>query len=247
MQGPKNPSIPRRRPTGRLIVGVVSIVLSLIAIGGSGAFALTTGLVPHVPHASQDRRPHIEAVGPPQAQADGDLARSWSQGRLQDAGSQRNFDRQPSPRRLRSPLRRPRLRPPKTHSHGRTPDTTAPNTSITASPPASTTETAASFSFTSTETRSTFACKLDSASWAPCTSPRTYSSLALGAHTFSVRATDAAGNTDASPASATWTVVDTRPRTRDLDHRLASGLDHRHLPELLLQLERDRLDLRLQA
>ena len=85
-------------------------------------------------------------------------------------------------------------------------DTTAPNTSITASPPASTTETAASFSFTSTETGSTFACKLDSASWASCTSPRTYSSLALGAHSFSVRATDAAGNTDASPATDSWTV-----------------------------------------
>jgi hypothetical protein len=86
------------------------------------------------------------------------------------------------------------------------PDTTAPDTSIAAAPPATTTETTASFSFAATESGSSFACRLDSGSWGSCTSPRTYSNLALGPHSFAVRATDAAGNTDPSPAQASWTV-----------------------------------------
>jgi hypothetical protein len=39
-----------------------------------------------------------------------------------------------------------------------------------------------------------------------CSSPKAYSGLATGSHTYKVAATDAAGNTDATPATATWTI-----------------------------------------
>jgi hypothetical protein len=87
-----------------------------------------------------------------------------------------------------------------------TPDTTAPDTTITSGPTATTTSTSASFAFTSSESGSTFECKLDAGGYAACTSPKAYSGLSTGSHTFSVRATDAAGNVDASPASQTWTI-----------------------------------------
>jgi hypothetical protein len=90
-------------------------------------------------------------------------------------------------------------------------DTSAPETSISAGPEASTTATEASFTFASSEDGSTFACKLDSGAWAACSSPESYSSLTVGAHQFSVRATDAAGNADATPASQEWAVTTPPP------------------------------------
>src|SRR5439155_968720 len=58
---------------------------------------------------------------------------------------------------------------------------------------------------------STFQCALDGGGFAPCASPQTYSALASGNHTFQVRATDPAGNTDPTPASFTWTVDTAAP------------------------------------
>src|SRR5204862_483428 len=93
------------------------------------------------------------------------------------------------------------------------PDTTPPDTTITAAPPARSNSGSASFSFTSTEAGSSFACQLDGGAFAPCVSPQSYSGLANGSHTFQVRATDAAGNTDPTPASYAWTVDTTPPDT----------------------------------
>ncbi|GAB3831582.1 right-handed parallel beta-helix repeat-containing protein [Kribbella italica] len=85
-------------------------------------------------------------------------------------------------------------------------DTTAPDTLISSGPDPTTVATSATFAFTSTEAGSTFTCALDGAAYTTCTSPHTLTAVPVGDHTFRVRATDAAGNTDASPAAYGWTV-----------------------------------------
>ena len=74
------------------------------------------------------------------------------------------------------------------------PDTTAPTVTIASTPPASTTETSASFAFTASETGVTFECSLDGGAYTGCVSPAAYQSLGVGAHSFAVRGRDAAGN-----------------------------------------------------
>ena len=89
-------------------------------------------------------------------------------------------------------------------------DTSAPETTIVDGPTNPSGSTSAEFEFTASEPRSTFECALDGDVFTACTSPKRQFLLAAGTHTFRVRATDAAGNTDATPATYTWT-VDTTP------------------------------------
>jgi hypothetical protein len=86
-------------------------------------------------------------------------------------------------------------------------DRIAPETTISSGPAASTTETGAGFAFLSSESGSTFSCKLDAGKWSRCRPPKSYTGLALGAHQLAVRATDKAGNVDATPATWSWSVV----------------------------------------
>jgi parallel beta-helix repeat protein len=89
-------------------------------------------------------------------------------------------------------------------------DLTPPGTTITSAPASPTTSTSATFRFTATEAGTRFECRLDgtgAAAFAPCTSPSTYAGLAIGSHSFDVRAVDAAGNVDATPAGHAWTIV----------------------------------------
>jgi hypothetical protein len=90
-------------------------------------------------------------------------------------------------------------------------DTVPPDTAISSGPPPLTKSGSATFSFSSTE-HATFVCSLDGGGYAACPTPQAYGGLAPGVHAFRVRATDAARNTDATPASAIWT-VDTRGPT----------------------------------
>ena len=63
---------------------------------------------------------------------------------------------------------------------------------ITSAPAALTNETSGTVSFTSEPTATT-ECKIDLGTWAPCTSPFSYSGLAGGAHKIYVRSTDPGG------------------------------------------------------
>ncbi|MEO8063248.1 MAG: hypothetical protein ABI821_10935 [Pseudomonadota bacterium] len=89
-------------------------------------------------------------------------------------------------------------------------DTTAPDTTIGATPNALTNQPTATFQFTSTET-GTFEGSLDGAAFTTVSSPFVTAALADGAHTLAVRARDAAGNVDATPASLTWTIDTVAP------------------------------------
>ena len=95
-------------------------------------------------------------------------------------------------------------------------DTTAPDTTITSGPAALTNSAAATFAFTGSDAAggtgvASFECALDAGAFAACASPKAYTGLAEGAHTFQVRAIDGAGNVDATPASAAWTIDLTAP------------------------------------
>lgn len=90
-------------------------------------------------------------------------------------------------------------------------DATTPETHITSGPPELTNQSVASFSFAASETGSSFECRLDGASFASCASPKSYSGLADGSHTFDVRSVDSAGNVDTTPALRSWTIDTTAP------------------------------------
>src|SRR5207237_445411 len=88
-------------------------------------------------------------------------------------------------------------------------DTTAPTASITSSPSNPSNDTAPSVNFSS-EAGATFQCALDGAAFASCSSPKSYTRVADGSHTFQVKASDAAGNTGTAE-SYTWTVDTVAP------------------------------------
>ncbi len=92
-------------------------------------------------------------------------------------------------------------------------DRIAPETTITGNPPLHSNSTSATFYFTATDDGGAgvafFECMLDNDGWESCASPYEISGLSAGEHTFSVRATDAAGNV--STATFTWTVDLTAP------------------------------------
>lgn len=89
-------------------------------------------------------------------------------------------------------------------------DRDPPQTTIRKRPPNRTADRTPTFRFVSDERGSRFQCKLDGRPYRACSSPFTTKRLTFGSHTLRVRAIDAAGNRDGSPAKDTFKVV--RPR-----------------------------------
>jgi hypothetical protein len=84
-------------------------------------------------------------------------------------------------------------------------DTQAPPApQITLAPPAETESTSATFRFNDAEAGVKFLCHLDSAGYAQCKTPTSYTGLSAGTHVFYLKAEDKAGN--ASTVTYTWTV-----------------------------------------
>jgi hypothetical protein len=86
-------------------------------------------------------------------------------------------------------------------------DTTPPVATIASKPPDPSQSSTAAFTYSSNEPGSTFECKLDGGTFAPCaTNGIQYTGLANGAHSFQVRATDTSLNQGA-PAGYSWSVA----------------------------------------
>ncbi len=89
-------------------------------------------------------------------------------------------------------------------------DTVAPSSAIDSPALGTTDDQSPSFAFSAAGAVS-FECRRDSEQFAPCTSPKNYAGLTEGPHEFAVRAKDAAGNVDATPAVESFTIDLTNP------------------------------------
>ena len=91
-------------------------------------------------------------------------------------------------------------------------DANPPETTITAGPTDTSTvpDATPTFAFEASELGTSFACALDSETFAPCDSPNTLPALNDGPHVFQVRATDAVGNVG-EPVLVSFTVDTVAP------------------------------------
>jgi hypothetical protein len=93
-------------------------------------------------------------------------------------------------------------------------DTTPPETLLAAAPSGTVTSALANIVFYSTATDlAGFECSVGYGDFAPCASPQAVTTLVNGPQTFRVRAHDAAGNVDPTPATANWVVSLVPPET----------------------------------
>ena len=100
---------------------------------------------------------------------------------------------------------------------GLCPDSTPPETEITDGPPPKTKSKSATLAYRGIDDRGLagIECRLDGGGFEPCPlTVKIYAGLARSRHTFEVRAVDAAGNVDPTPASRTWKVKKKKKKKR---------------------------------
>ena len=90
-------------------------------------------------------------------------------------------------------------------------DTLPPETTILSCPSGTVKDREATITFTANEAGVVFRASLDGGTEETVLSPKTYTGLTDGAHTFSIRAIDAAGNAAPAPATHSWKVRDGTP------------------------------------
>jgi hypothetical protein len=142
--------------------------------------------------------PSASATGPSEAPTPTTTATPTPRPKLSSAaGSPSTSAESPAANPVTNPLTSPSTSPSQTASPQ---DTAPPRTSLSEGVAA---PDAALFTFSANEP-ATFSCSLDGAAYTSCGSPLRYVDLAAGWHTLAVRATDAAGNTDPTPAATRW-------------------------------------------
>ncbi len=126
------------------------------------------------------------------------------------------------------------------------PSIVPPKTTISIAPPDPSSSASASFVFSGSDNLTDpaslgFECQLDRGGFTACTSPRSYSALSQGDHTFEVKATDGDGNTEPNPASHAWS-IDYSPQLRV---RIKTWLDDAEERESSGDVDLDSSDLEL--
>jgi hypothetical protein len=91
-------------------------------------------------------------------------------------------------------------------------DNFPPDTKILKGPRKRTEKRKAKFQFGGSEPGLTFECSLDDKEFKPCMSPEKFRSLKRTKHEFAVRAVDAAGNRDPTPADRNWSIKKKKKR-----------------------------------
>ncbi len=103
--------------------------------------------------------------------------------------------------------------------------TIPPETTILEFPENPTLETTAIFKFSSTKANSTFLCSLDDSEFVFCGEYAIFENLAVGEYILKVKAKDAFGNIDETPAEYSW-MIEKAESSLTPAHNITSGLDY---------------------
>ena len=115
-----------------------------------------------------------------------------------------------------------------------TEDSTAPETTIDSGPSGDTNDNTPTFTFSSSEPNSSFQCRFDADPFAACSGPGDSHTASLpdGPHSFEVRATDQAQNTDQTPDSRAFTIDSAAPDAPSIEDSDPDSPANENNPEL---------------